>query len=61
VPPDLTLELDIDAQCVRCGAERELEGQLVAAGEHVTVVEASTACKACGERRVKVTVGVEET
>ena len=61
MPPDLTLELDINAQCVGCGRERELEGDLIAQGDAVGFVEAPRACEACGERRIKVTVGVEET
>jgi hypothetical protein len=56
----ITLTLDIDAQCVACGRERELDGSLIAQGDSVGFVEAPEACEACGERRVKVSWDVRE-
>jgi hypothetical protein len=61
VPPDSTLELDIEAQCLRCGRARELDGSLLVEGERTMVVEAEKPCEACGERRVKVAWDIGET
>lgn len=61
VPTGITLELDIEARCFGCGAERELEGDLIASGARTVVAEAPTPCEDCGERRVKVTFEVGET
>lgn len=57
----ISIELDIDAQCVGCGAERERAGRLIAEGDGTVIVEAPTPCEACGERRVRVTVDVGES
>jgi hypothetical protein len=57
-PTGIAIDLDLEARCATCGAEREIEGVLVAQGERTTVVDAPTACELCGGTRVKVTVDV---
>lgn len=55
----VTFELDLAAWCIRCGAERELDGKLIAEGQRTMVVQAPTPCE-CGERRFKVGIGIDD-
>jgi hypothetical protein len=52
------IDLAVSAVCIRCRVPRDLDGRLIAEGESTMVVEAPTACP-CGERRLKVAIGLD--